>query len=496
MGTTAAITPVRRLVLPLALAQFIASYAATSMNVAISDMAKDLDTSVSGIQTTITLFTLTMASLMIPGSKVTDILGRRRTFVIGLVIYGAGALLASAAQGLTLLIVSYSLLEGVGSALMIPPIYILITVAFADLGSRAKFFGVVSGAGGLGAAAGPLIGGLLTSAISWRASFVAQFVVVAVIILLSRNITEPRRSDRRPHFDFVGAVLSAAGLFFVVFGVLLTSTYGWVVARKDVTLAGTVLLPQGSVAPVWPAEVIGAAFLAWCAWHLRSVERGGGDPLLSLRLFRNRTSDLGLVTQNVQWLVLQGSFFVTSVFLQEVRGYSAVKTGLVLTPATIGILAASAAAGRMARRRSQAVLVRGGFVVTLIGIVLLLVLVPAASGVWTFVPGLLLMGAGVGVMLTASVNVVQSSFPDREQGDISGLSRSVSNLGSSIGVALAGSVLVGVAQPGNSEYAIAVAVLAVFALGGLVAAMFIPVRKAGSVAAPSSPQVRTDGSQS
>ena len=483
MATTAVATSSRTLVPPLALAQFIASYAASNMNVAISDIAGDLGTSVSGIQATITLFTLTMASLMIPGSKVTDILGRKRTFVIGLVVYGVGALLASLAQGLPLLIVSYSLLEGIGSALMIPPIYILITVAFDDVATRGKYFGVVSGAGGLGAAAGPLIGGLITSAISWRASFVLQFLVVAGIIVMTRRITDPPMVGPRPRFDVVGAVLSAAGLFFVVFGVLLTSKYGWGSARTDVSIGGTVIIPEGGLAPIWPSMAIGAVFLALCVWHLHATEHRGHEPLVSLTLFRNRTSDLGLGTQTVQWLVLQGSFFVTSVFLQEVRGYSAIKTGLVLTPATIGVLLASAAAGRMARRRPQAILVRGGFVATVAGIALLLIIVPTSSGVWTFVPGLFVMGLGVGVMLTASVNVVQSSFGDEQQGDISGVSRSASNLGSSLGVALAGSILVGAARPGNGQYAIAIGILGVIAVLGLIAAMLIPAVRPGFVAA-------------
>jgi MFS family permease len=480
MATTGA-TVAGRLVPPLALAQFIASYAATNMNVAISDIASDLGTSVSGIQATITLFTLTMASLMIPGSKVTDILGRKRTFIIGLVIYAAGALLAAFAQGLPLLIIAYSGMEGLGSALLIPPIYILITVAFQVISTRAKYFGVVSGAAGLGAATGPLIGGLVTTAISWRASFVVQFAVVVVVIVMTLRITDIKPTGRRPHFDVVGAVLSAAGLFFVVFGILLTSSFGWGVARQDLTIGDTVIIPKGSISPVWPCLLIGAAFLAWCAWHLHSVERHGKDPLISLRVFRNRTSNLGLSTQTVQWLVMQGTFFVTSVFLQEVRGFNAIQTGLALTPATIGVLLASAAAERMAHRRTQANLVRGGFIATIGGMVLLLIIVPAAPGVWTFVPGLFVMGAGIGVMLTASVNVVQSSFPDSQQGDVSGLSRSVSNLGSSLGVALAGSVLVGAASPHNTQYAVAVAVLAVIGLGGLLAAMLLPSVRPGSI---------------
>src|SRR4051812_20526826 len=170
-GSSRVVAPARAVVLPLALAQFIASYAASNMNVAISTIADDLHTDVAGIQTTITLFTLTMAALMIPGSKLTDIWGRKFCFILGLIIYGVGALLAALAPGLLLLTIGYSLLEGVGSALLIPPIYILVTVFFADLKDRAKWFGVVSGAAGLGSAAGPLIGGLVTSYISWRGAF-------------------------------------------------------------------------------------------------------------------------------------------------------------------------------------------------------------------------------------------------------------------------------------------------------------------------------------
>jgi MFS family permease len=466
------------MVAPLALAQFIASYAATNMNVAISAIAKDLGTTVIGVQTAITLFTLTMASLMIPGSKLTDLWGRKRCFISGLAVYGIGALLALLATGLGLLIVGYSLLEGVGSALMIPPIYILITVTFPDLKSRAKYFGIVSGAGGLGAAAGPLIGGLVTSAVSWRASFGLQVIVVGWITVLARRITEPRRTGRRSGFDLTGAVLSAAGLFFVVLGILQSRTYGFFVSRKDFTIGGAVILPQGGISPVWVLVAIGALFLLWFFLHVRAAERKHRNVLLSLRLFRDRVANLGLGTQLVQWLVLQGSFFTVSVYLQEVDGYDAIKTGLLLTPATIGILAASAAAGRLARRRSQPTLIIAGFGLTVVGMILLLALVRAHSGVGTWIPGLLLFGIGIGVMLTSSVNVVQSSFPDSDQGDISGISRSVSNLGSSFGTALVGSVLVAAKFPAGKPFALALATLTVITLIGLLLAALIPRRAA------------------
>jgi MFS family permease len=473
------------MVAPLALAQFIASYAATNMNVAIGDIARDLDTTVSGLQTTITLFTLTMASLMIPGSKLTDIWGRKRCFVIGLIVYEVGAVLAALAPGLGLMIFGYSLLQGIGSALMIPPIYILVTVAFPDIKARAKYFGVVSGAGGLGAAAGPLIGGLITSAFSWRASFLLQILVVAWIIFLARRIPDSGRPANPPRFDLVGAILSGAGLFFIVLGVLQSGTYGWIRSREDFTVAGTVVIPQGGVSPVWLLAALGAVILAVFIWHLWRFERAGKEPLLRLRLFRNRTANLALGTQTVQWLIMQGTFFVTSVYLQEARGFTAIQTGLALTPATIGVLLSSGLADRFARRHPQRWLVIAGFAITVVGMILELALGGLPS-VLASIPGLFLIGFGVGAMLTSSVNIVQSSFPDRDQGDISGLSRSVSNLGSSLGVALAGSIIVAAGDPGGRPYLTALATLTVIALIGLVFAVLIPREQRRSAQRPGS----------
>jgi MFS family permease len=469
-------------VLPLALAQFVASYAASNMNVAISTIATDIGTTVIGVQVAITLFTLTMASLMIPGSTLTNIWGRKRCFVLGLVIYGAGALLAALAPGVGLLTFGYALLEGIGSALMIPPIYILITILFSDMKTRAKYFGLVSGAAGLGAAAGPLIGGLITSYLGWRYSFLLQVLIVAWIVVLSRKLVDPPRTEPAPRFDLAGAVLSAVGLFLVVYGILQSSTYGWVVARTDFTVGGAVVIPAGGISPMWLFVAAGAVVLVAFLAHIRARERAGKDPLFSITLFHSRTSNLGLLTQNIQWLVLQGSFFVISVFLQQIRGYSAITTGLMLVPATVGVLVASGAAERMARRHSQRRLIRAGFSGTVTGIVLLLLFAREDSGVLGYVPGLLLMGLGIGIMLTASVNLVQSAWPEELQGDVSGLSRCVSNLGSSMGTALAGSVLVGAARPGGGPFALALVVLAGFALIGLVASVLLP--KHGAKTAP------------
>ncbi len=446
----------RRLILPLALAQFICSFAGSNMNVMINDISRDLDTTVKGVQTAITLFLLIMAILMIPCSKLTDRWGRKRCFLLGLTLYGIGALISAVSPNLGVLILGNSVLEGVGTALLIPPVYILATLWFSNMTSRAWAFGVISGLGGIGAAAGPLIGGVLTTGISWRAAFIFQALVVGTIVLLSRNMTDPLDPDPTRPFDALGAILSGVGMFFVVFGILQAGTNNALFVSFF---------------------AIGALFLLAFFVYIRRRERAGKDVLLSTGLFKNRTSNLALVTQNIQWLLLMGVSFVVSVFLQEVRGYSAIKTGVVFTAATLGILASSFAAERLAKRFPQRTLIVAGFVVTLTGIVLLLAFVRASSdSVLAFVPGLALVGIGLGGMLTPSVNVVQSSFPETLQGEISGLSRSVSNLGSSFGTAIAGTILVSAVALGTRSYAVSMLALIVLGLIGLGAAALLPAK--------------------
>jgi MFS family permease len=446
----------RKFLAPLALAQFICSFAGSNMNVMINDITEDLNTTVTGVQAAITLFLLIMAVLMIPASKLSDRWGRKRCFTAGLVLYGIGALVSAVSPGLGVLILGNSVLEGVGTALLIPPVYILTTLRFSDLTSRARAFGVISGLGGIGAAAGPLIGGLITTAVSWRAAFVFQAAVVALIVVLSRRVEDPLPPDPTRRFDAPGAVLSAVGMFLVVFGVLQ--------ADSNLALMAVLL-------------VAGAAFLIWFFLYIRAQERAGKEPLLSTGLFKNRTSNLGLATQNIQWLLLMGVSFTVSVFLQTVRGYNAIETGVVFTAATVGVLVSSLAAERLAKRRPQKTLIIAGFLVTIAGIGLLLALVGASSRVVAFAPGLLLIGLGLGVMLTPSVNLVQSSFPEQQQGEISGLSRSVSNLGSSFGTAIAGTILVSDLASGNTSYVLAMVSLAVLALLGLAAAIGLPTSR-------------------
>ncbi|WP_454197081.1 MFS transporter [Nocardia sp. Marseille-Q1738] len=457
MAGTGVSSPPRGALVPLALAQFICSFAGSNMNVMINDISADLNTTAQGVQVVITVFLLVMAALMIPGGKLTDRYGRKRCFELGLMIYGVGAVVSALAPGLGVLILGNSILEGIGTAMLIPPVYILTTLLFTETASRARAFGAIMALGGIGAAAGPLLGGVITSALSWRAAFAFQALVVGLIVLLGRRIADPLPPDPTRAFDVGGAILSAAGLILLVTGILAADDNGWL-------MLGLLLL--------------GAVVLACFFLNIRARERAGREPLISTSLFRNRTSNLGLITEHIQWLLLMGTSFVVAAYLQVVRGYDAIQTGVIFTAATLGLLASSLAAARLARRRAQRTLIMAGFLVTIAGIGVLLALAGTLVNPWAFAPGLLLIGLGLGVMLTPAVNVVQSSFGEDQQGEISGLSRSVSNLGSSLGTAIAGTILV--AGLTSHAYAAAMIVLAAIGAAGFLAAALLPRRAAAA----------------
>jgi Na+/melibiose symporter-like transporter len=283
-----------------------------------------------------------------------------------------------------------------------------------------------------------------------------QALVIGLIVLLAREIRDPLPADPSRSFDTLGAVLSAVGLILVVTGILAADQNLWV--TLGLVLAGVLVL-------------------VWFFATVRAKERTGREPLLSTSVFRSRTSNRGLVTQNAQWLLLTGISFVVAAYLQVVRGYDAIQTGVIFTAETLGLLVASLAAERLARLRPQRTLIIWGFLVTIggLGVFLSMVAISDTASAWVFAPGLLLIGLGLGLMLTPSVNVVQSAFSEAQQGEISGLSRCISNLGSSLGAAVAGTVLVaGITTTPERSYALALVVLAVVGAAGLVAAIVLP----------------------
>ena len=294
---------------------------------------------------------------------------------------------------------------------------------------------------------------MLATAVSWQAAFGFQTLVVLAILYLSRRVVDPVEADPSRHFDTFGAVVSAAGLLLIILGI----------QEAQYSVGGMAALIAGGVV------VLALFFL-----HVRRLEREKKEPLLSTALFRNRTSNLGLVTQNLQWLLLMGASFAVSAFLQVVRHKNAIETGGIFTAATVGILLSSIGQQRFARRHSQRSLIQAGFAITVVGMLLLLLMVRGSPSVWAFTPGLFFMGLGVGLMLTPSVNLVQSSFPEKTQGEISGLSRSVSNLGSSLGTAVAGTVIILGLPSADQSYGLAMIVLSIIGFGGFVVSLFLP----------------------
>ena len=440
------------MLVPLALAQFICSFAGSNMNVMINDISEDLDTTVQGVQTAITIFLLVMAALMIPAGKLTDIWGRKRCFTAGLALYGIGALMSAISPGLGVLILGNSILEGVGTALLIPPVYILTTMLFTDVTSRARAFGIISGMGGLGAAAGPLIGGLITTAISWRAAFVFQALIVATILLLSRQIEDPAAAGSVPSIRHRWArSCRRVGLVLVVMGILA--------ADDNAGSCSSCSPPAPSSWRVLPPRPQPGA----CGQGAAAVDRALPEPHARTSVSSHRTSS-GCCSSGIS--------FVVSAFLQVVRGYNAIQTGVIFTardrrhPDVVAPRRAAREAVRAAHAHHRRVHHHTAGHRR-----------PARHGHRLAEP----LGvrarpppdrARVGTMLTPSVNVVQSSFPEELQGEISGLSRSVSNLGSCLGTAIAGTILV--ADLVDRNYAAAMIMLGVLGLVGLAAAWFLP----------------------
>src|SRR4051812_23384556 len=334
----------------LASAQFVMVLDTSVMNVAISQIVKDLNTTIQGVQTAITLYTLVMAALMLLGAKLGDILGRNRAFAIGLGIYGVGSLITALSPGLPVLLFGWSGIEGCGAVLVVPAIASL-TAATYDGKDRALAYALLGGIAAVAVAAGPLIGGWVTTEFSWRYVFAAETVVVIFILLLRGRITQAPAPERRPRLDIVGVALSSAGLGLIVLAILRSSVWGFVQPRTSPEINGTEITPLGF--SVVPFLVLGGLALLWAfsAWEQRR-ERLGRDELLDTALLRIPQLRAGLSTLVGQQLVLMGTFFVIPVYLQVVLGLDAFETGKRLLPLSVAMLVCALLGPRMAARRS------------------------------------------------------------------------------------------------------------------------------------------------
>jgi MFS family permease len=417
----------------LASAQFLMTLDSSVMNVSIATVAKDVGTTVTGIQTAITLYTLVMASLMITGGKIGQIWGRKRAFAIGCVIYGCGSLLTALSQSLGMLLIGWSLLEGIGAALIMPAVVALVASNFGRA-DRPRAYGLVASAGAIAVAAGPLIGGLFTTYASWRWVFVGEVLVVLIILALARRMGDTP-ADKGARLDIVGTVLSALGLALVVFGVLRSGTWGLIIPKPNAP-AWLGLSPV-----IWLILIGGCVLAGFLGWERRRLGRGQGV-LIDPAMLDNKLLRGGLVSFFFQYLLQAGLFFAVPLFLSVALGLSAIATGVQLLPLSITLLLAAAGVPKLFPNASPRRVVRVGFLSLFASLVILIALLDLGAGPEITTWPMLLAGLGVGALASQLGAITVSAVPDEQSGEVGGLQNTVTNLGASIGTALAGAVLI------------------------------------------------------
>ncbi|MBZ9594689.1 MFS transporter [Streptomyces erythrochromogenes] len=423
----------RLVLMTLAAGQFLMALDSSVMNVSIATVAGDLGTTVTGIQGAITAYTLVMAMLMIPGGKVGVLIGRKRAFLIGCVIYGCGSLVTSIAPNLTVLLIGWSFLEGVGAALILPAIVALVAGNF-PAERRPAAYGLVAAAGAIAIALGPLIGGIATTYFSWRWVFAGEVLMVAGILVLARPIADAV-SEERPRIDLVGVVLSALGLGTFVYGVLRSDEWGWFRPKEG----GPAWF---GVSPTVWLMLLGL-FLVWLflRWEGRLVQRRQ-EPLVDPAMLQNKQLTGGLTMFFFQYLVMMGVFFVVPLYLSVALGLSALATGARLLPLSITLLAAATLIPRFLPHVSPRRVVRLGTLALLVGAVVLLGALDVDAGAEVVTVPLLLIGFGMGALASQLGAVTVSAVPQAQSAEVGGVQNAVTNLGSSIGTALAGSIMI------------------------------------------------------
>ncbi len=419
--------------LTLAAGQFLMTLDSSVMNVSIATVAKDVHTTVTGIQTAITLYTLVMASLMITGGKIGQIIGRKRAFAIGCVIYGCGSFVTAISPNLGVLMLGWSFMEGVGAALILPAIVALIASNFARA-ERPRAYGLVASAGAIAVAAGPLIGGLFTTYLSWRWVFVGEVVIVAAILALTRRMADPT-PEARTRLDLVGTVLSASGLGLIVFGILRSGAWGFVQPKPAA--------PEwlGLSPAIWLILAGGVILWLFMQWENRRLA-GGAEPLINPAILRSPILRSGLISFFFQYLLQAGLFFTIPLFLSVALGLSAIETGVRLLPLSVTLLLAAVGIPKLFPDVSPRRVVQLGFLALFAGIVVMVAALDAGAGPEIVTWPMLLGGLGIGALASQLGSITVSSVPDERSGEVGGLQNTVTNLGASIGTALAGAVLI------------------------------------------------------
>ena len=422
--------------LTLATAQFLMTLDSSVMNVSMATVAEDLGTTITGIQTAITLYTLVMATLMITGGKIGTIIGRRKAFAIGCVIYGAGSFVTGASPTLPVMIFGWSFLEGMGAALILPAVVALVAGNFPPSG-RARAYGLVAAAGAIAVAAGPLIGGLCTTYASWRLVFFGEVVLVIGILALSKKIADAPAEGHHHHLDLISTLLSVVGLGMAVFGVLRSSEWGWVVPKPGgpaiLGISPTFWLIAAGMAVVW----------LFFQWQHRLI-RTGKEPLVDPALLAVPQLAGGLIMFFFQFLLQAGIFFIVPLFLSVVLELTAIETGVRIMPLSLALLVAAAGVPKAWPNASPRRIVRLGLLLMLGGILTLLSGIDLDANAGVVALPMILIGLGIGALASQLGAVTVSAVPTEQSGEVGGLQNTATNLGASLGTALAGSVMIAV----------------------------------------------------
>jgi MFS family permease len=438
------LSPVRKwgmlVVLSLALAIIILD--TTILNVALSAIIRDLKTDIQSIQWVITSYSLTLAALTITGGRMGDIFGKKRMFVLGAVLFAVGSFLASISTNVGTLIAGEAIVEGIGAALMMPATASLLVTNFFGK-ERALAFGVWGGIAGASAALGPIVGGFLATNYSWRWGFRINLFVVALLILGSFIIPKSKILEKRPSIDVMGVVLSALGMLSLVFGIIESSTYGWLKAKETFSAFGyTFTMPYDiSVVPVF--ILIGVIIMAIFFATQIMREKAGKTPLVSISLFKNRTFTAGIFTTGIMALGQTGLIFSIPVFLQAVRGADAFNTGLSLLPMSLALLIVSPISAVLGRKFEARTLIALGLILNAIAYIVLYFMMNVDATSVTLIPGLALYGIGMGLVMSQINNITLSAVEPRQAGEASGVNNTLRQVGSTLGSAIMGAILIG-----------------------------------------------------
>ncbi len=426
----------------LTLALVIIIIDTTILNVAFSTILNDLHATIESMQWVITAYALMLAAFTITGGRLGDIFGRKRMFMLGAIIFAIGSFISSISHNVGTLILGEAIIEGIGAALMLPATSSLLITNYEGR-DRATAFGVWGAAAGVASAIGPILGGYLTTDFSWRWGFRVNIVVTLLLLAGSYLIHEAKETLKKTSIDFGGVVLSALGLLSIVFGIIKASDFGWIKSKEPFHLFGKVV-HLGQLSPTPLFVLLGLLILVWFCFYELRVSRKGDVPLIDLDIFKNRQFVVGAVTTGLTTLTMTGIIFTLPVFLESVRGYTALHTGVALLPLSAALLIASPLAVYLSRRIQPRYMIATGILMTAGAAVWMHFTITQTVSITQLMWPLSLYGFGIGLVLSQISNITLSAVSSEQAGEASGINNTVRQLGSTLGSAIIGAVLISV----------------------------------------------------